>query len=108
MCILQNGEGILRREQCSVHREEYDDGSPGPGGDDKEIGAARCSGYRRGWADRDRIRQTEALLALKHQIKTDPAIFRNERGMYANVAQLVEQCFRKAWVAGSNPAIGSE
>ncbi len=25
----------------------------------------------------------------------------------ADVAQLVEQRFRKAWVAGSNPAIGS-
>jgi hypothetical protein len=25
----------------------------------------------------------------------------------ANIAQLVEQRFRKAWVAGSNPAVGS-
>ena len=25
----------------------------------------------------------------------------------ASLAQLVEQCFRKAWVAGSNPATGS-
>jgi len=27
--------------------------------------------------------------------------------MLANIAQLVEQRFRKAWVVGSNPSVGS-
>ena len=60
----------------------------------------------------------ERLVAFHRQQPTEMTVVRNPlaAGMMlsyfatplnASLAQLVEQCFRKAWVAGSNPATGS-
>ena len=44
----------------------------------------------------------DELLAICYKRSHD-----REKAFFAKVAQLVEQCFRKAEVAGSNPAFGS-
>ncbi len=39
-------------------------------------------------------------------IENDSRVIVSKQGIYADVAQLVEQCFRKAEVVGSTPTIG--